>query len=40
MKTLAKSFCSDFEGCKNDHFQLKKNDIFHIFAQTIDCGYM
>ena len=24
---------------KNENFQLKHSDIFHISAQTIDCGY-
>ena len=28
-------FCS----CKNENFIKKKNDIFLIFAQNIDCGY-
>ena len=28
-----------FHGCKNDNFQLKLLDYFHIFAQNIDCGY-
>ena len=28
-----------FHGCKNDNFQMKKCDIFLIFAQIIDCGY-
>ena len=28
-----------FHGCKNDNFQLKFSDYFHIFAQSIDCGY-
>ena len=27
-------------GCKNNNFSKKKNDIFLIFAQNIDCGYM
>ena len=26
-------------GCKNDNFQMKNCNIFHIFAQNIDCGY-
>ena len=25
-------------GCKNVNFQMKKYDIFLIFAQNIDCG--
>ena len=24
---------------KNENFQIKKKDIFHISAQNIDCGY-
>ena len=24
---------------KNEHFQIKKSDIFHISAQNIDCEY-
>ena len=28
-----------FHGCKNDYFQMKKYDIFLIFAQNIDRGY-
>ena len=24
---------------KNENFQIKKSDIFHIFAQNIYCGY-
>ena len=24
---------------KNENFQIKNSDIFHISAQTIDCGY-
>ena len=29
-----------FHGCKNVHFQMKFFNIFFIFAQNIDCGYM
>ena len=29
-----------FHGSKNDNFQLKVFDYFHIFAKNIDCGYM
>ena len=25
---------------KNENFQMKKSDIFHISAQNIDCGYL
>ena len=28
-----------FHGCKNDNFQMKYCNTFHIFAQNIDCGY-
>ena len=28
-----------FLALKIENFQLKKNDIFLIFAQNIDCGY-
>ena len=28
-----------FHGCKNVIFQMKKYNIFLIFAQNIDCGY-
>ena len=24
---------------KNENFQIKKSDVFHISAQNIDCGY-
>ena len=24
---------------KKENFQIKKSDIFHIYAQNIDCGY-
>ena len=24
---------------KNENFQMKNSDIFHISAQNIDCGY-
>ena len=32
-------YAAIFHGCKNDNFQMKFFDIFHIFAQNIDCGY-
>ena len=28
-----------FHGCKNVNFQMKKYNVFLIFAQNIDCGY-
>ena len=32
--------CNIFHGCKNDNFHMKMFNIFLIFAQNIDCGYM
>ena len=32
-------YTATFYGCKNDKFQMKKCDIFLIFAQNIDLGY-
>ena len=29
-----------FQSCKNDNFQMNIFDIFLIFTQNIDCGYM
>ena len=29
-----------FHGSINDYFQMKIVEIFHIFAQNNDCGYM
>ena len=29
-----------FHGCKNDNFHMRYSDIYFIFAQNIDCGYM
>ena len=31
--------CSKFYHQNNENFQIKNSDIFHIFAQNIDCGY-
>ena len=31
--------CSKFYHQKNENFQIKNSDIFHIFAPNIDCGY-
>ena len=28
----------NFNGCKNNNFQLKIIDFFLVFAQNIDCG--
>ena len=36
---LRKHVLAIFHGCKNGNFQMKKCDIFLIFAQNIDCGY-
>ena len=33
-------YTSIFHGCKNHNFQKKICDIFLIFAQNTDCGYM
>ena len=33
-------YTANFHGSKNDNFQLKCFDYFHIFAQNIYCGYM
>ena len=32
-------YTENFVALKNENFQLKKFDIFLIFAQNIDCGY-
>ena len=32
-------YAAIFHGCENDKFQMKKCDIFLLFAQYIDCGY-
>ena len=29
----------EFYHKKNENFQIKKSDIFHVFAQNIDCGH-
>ena len=29
-----------FHCCENDTFQMQKCDIFLVFAQNVDCGYM
>ena len=38
-KKLANAIYREFLSLKNENFQLKKFDIFLIFAQNIDCGY-
>ena len=37
---MSVQYTAIFHGCKNDNFQMKCFDIFLIFAQNIDCGYM
>ena len=37
---MSMQYTPTFHGCKNDNFQMKIFDIFLIFAQNIDCGYM
>ena len=32
-------YSANFNGCKNDNFQLKIFNSFCIFAQNIDCVY-
>ena len=39
LRKLAHAKNRDFLALKIEHFQLKKFDIFLIFAQNIDCGY-
>ena len=36
---MSVQYTAIFHGCKNDNFQMKKFDIFLIFAQNIHCGY-
>ena len=38
-ENLPMQYTEIFLALKIEHFQLKKNDIFLIFAQNIDCGY-
>ena len=40
LRKHAHAIYSNFHGCKNDNLHMKKFDIFLIFAQNIDCGYM
>ena len=37
---MSVKYTAIFHGCKNDNFHLKIFDIFLIFAQNIDCGYV
>ena len=36
---MSMQFTAIFHGCKNGNFQIKKCEIFLIFAQNIDHGY-
>ena len=36
---MSVQYIAIFHGYKNDYFQMKKFNIFLIFAQNIDCGY-
>ena len=36
---MSVQYTAIFHGCKNVNFQMKKYNIFQIFAQNIDCGY-
>ena len=37
---MSVQYTAIFHGCKNGNFQMRKCEIFLIFAQNIDCGYM
>ena len=39
LRKLAHAINREFSSFKIENFQLKKFDIFLIFAQNIDCGY-
>ena len=39
MKTRPCNIQQFLHGCKNDNFQSKSFDYFHILDQNIDCGY-
>ena len=36
---MSVQYAAIFHGCKEGNFQMKKCDIFLIFAQNIDRGY-
>ena len=38
-KTRLFKYIENFTTKKNESFQIKNSDIFHISAQNIDCGY-
>ena len=40
MKTCPCNIQQLFTALKKDNFQMKNCDVFLIFAQNIDCGYM
>ena len=37
-ENMTMQYTAIFHGCKNNNFQLKYFDFFHIFAQNIYCG--
>ena len=39
IKTRLFKYIENFAAKKKEIFQMKNSDIFHIFAQNIDCGY-
>ena len=39
-KTCLFKYTENFIPPKNENFQIKISDIFHISAQNIDCGYL
>ena len=38
-KTRLFKYTENFTSQKNENFQIKNSDIFHISAQNLDCGY-
>ena len=38
-KTRLFNYIENFTTKKNENFQIKNSDIFHISTQNIDCGY-
>ena len=40
LRKLAHAINKESLALKIENFQLKHFDIFHIFAQNIDCGYI
>ena len=39
-ENMPMQYAAIFHCCKKDNFQKKNCDVFLIFAQNIDCGYM